>query len=334
MNDLELLPVGFIASYVFILGLCVGSFLNVVILRGLSKEDIVFSRSKCPKCNNQLKWYMNIPLLSYIFLRGKCAFCKCKISIQYPIVELLCGLIFLFIYFSFGLSLKMLFLWIIFFLFIAMSVTDIKEMVIIDIHAYILCVVGLLYSFLNLGDINIIQSLIGALFGFVVMEALANIGKLLCGCRMFGEGDSLIALGLGAIFGYKSFIIVLALSILIQSICAIPILSYNSFKDKKNKLGVSYALVFVSIIALILNNVIELIENELCYLSLVIFISIILIWALINILSEIKNKKNLIAKNEEVKFNLLPFGPAMLIASTICIFYLPQIKSFILNYIS
>ena len=60
MNSLELLPVGFIASYVFILGLCVVSFLNVVILRGLSGEEFIFSRSRCPKCLNQLKWYMNI----------------------------------------------------------------------------------------------------------------------------------------------------------------------------------------------------------------------------------------------------------------------------------
>ena len=57
----------FIASYVFIFGLCIGSFLNVAILRGLSGEDMVFSRSKCPKCENQLKWYMNIPLVSYLF---------------------------------------------------------------------------------------------------------------------------------------------------------------------------------------------------------------------------------------------------------------------------
>ena len=108
MNS-ESLQFLFIASYVFIFGLCIGSFLNVAILRGLSGEDMVFSRSKCPKCENQLKWYMNIPLLSYLFLRGKCAFCKEPISFQYPLVEFICGVSFLVSFLVFGLSLKTLF---------------------------------------------------------------------------------------------------------------------------------------------------------------------------------------------------------------------------------
>ena len=65
-----------ILTFVFIIGLCIGSFLNVVILRALSEESIVFPASKCPKCQNPLKWWHNIPVLSYILLGGKCAFCK------------------------------------------------------------------------------------------------------------------------------------------------------------------------------------------------------------------------------------------------------------------
>ena len=78
----------YILFWVCILGLCLGSFYNVVILRSLSGESIVFPPSKCPKCGNKLKPWHNIPVLSYIFLRGKCAFCKEKISIQYPLIEL------------------------------------------------------------------------------------------------------------------------------------------------------------------------------------------------------------------------------------------------------
>ena len=74
---------------VLLTGLCIGSFLNVVILRGLSNESIVFPASKCPKCQHKLYWWHNIPVLSYILLGGKCGFCKEKISIQYPIVEIL-----------------------------------------------------------------------------------------------------------------------------------------------------------------------------------------------------------------------------------------------------
>ncbi|MBQ4646523.1 MAG: prepilin peptidase [Candidatus Gastranaerophilales bacterium] len=334
MNNLELIPVWFIALYVGLFGLCVGSFLNVVALRGLSGENMVFERSKCPKCQNQLKWYMNIPLLSYIFLRGKCAFCKTKISFQYPLVEFICASMFLLSYFAFGLSLKALFLCIIFALFIAMSTTDFLETVIIDYHAYILLGVSLLYSYLNLGDVNIIQALIGAGFGFLVFEVLARLGYLFAGCRMFGEGDSLIALGLGAIFGWKGLIIVIALSILIQTFSVIPILIYQSFKENKKALCVSYILVFFSIILLFLMNHFQFIKNDVTYTILTIFVAILLLWALKNILAEIRNKKLDETKEGEEKFCLMPFGPALLISATICIFYVAQIKSYILNFFS
>ena len=73
----------------FALGTVIGSFLNVVALRGLTGESIVLPPSKCPKCGERIKPWHNIPILSYIFLKGKCAYCNEKISIQYPIVEFL-----------------------------------------------------------------------------------------------------------------------------------------------------------------------------------------------------------------------------------------------------
>jgi len=334
MNSLELLPNWFIAFYVALLGLCVGSFLNVAILRGLSGEELVFSRSRCPKCKNQLKWYMNIPLLSYLFLRGKCAFCKTKISPQYPLVEFTTALMFLIAYFAFGLTLKTLFLCVIFALFIAMSATDFLETVIIDTHAYILLAVGLLYSFLNLGDINIIQAIIGAVFGFAIFEALAWIGVLMAGCRMFGEGDSLIALGLGAIFGWKALLIVIALSILIQTFSAIPILILKAKKSGKIKLCWAYSFVLFSVVFLVLINEAKFIQNEILYFSLTILLVIGLLYCLKIVLVEIRNKKLDDSKNEEEKFCLLPFGPALLISATVCVFYLGQIKSYILDFIS
>ena len=79
---LQSLPTYFITTIVLLFGLVIGSFLNVVILRGLSEESIVLPPSKCPNCNTKLKWYDNIPILSYILLLGKCRYCKCKISRQ------------------------------------------------------------------------------------------------------------------------------------------------------------------------------------------------------------------------------------------------------------
>ena len=95
--------------WICIFGLCLGSFYNVVILRSLSEESIVFPPSKCPKCQTKLKPWHNIPILSYVLLRGKCAFCKESISIQYPIIEFTTMCLFAFSYIKFGLSWQTLF---------------------------------------------------------------------------------------------------------------------------------------------------------------------------------------------------------------------------------
>lgn len=79
--------------YAFIFGTMIGSFLNVVILRLPLEKNISVDRSRCPKCQTQLTWYHNIPLLSFIFLRGKCGFCKSRISWRYPLIELFTGLV-------------------------------------------------------------------------------------------------------------------------------------------------------------------------------------------------------------------------------------------------
>src|SRR5574344_1822255 len=143
-----------IALVIFVLGLCIGSFLNVVVLRSLSSESIVWPRSKCPKCQKQLKWYHNIPVLSFLFLKGKCAFCGEKISIQYPLVELFTGCLFVLIFLKFGLGFNAIFMAIISALMIVLAVTDIKEKIIFDIHAYILLGVGLIYNFFSIGSFN------------------------------------------------------------------------------------------------------------------------------------------------------------------------------------
>jgi prepilin signal peptidase PulO-like enzyme (type II secretory pathway) len=83
----------FIQIYLTVFGLLIGSFLNVVILRLPMKKDIVRTRSACSSCGNQLFWYHNIPILSFVFLRGKCHFCGTRISWRYPLIEILTGLV-------------------------------------------------------------------------------------------------------------------------------------------------------------------------------------------------------------------------------------------------
>jgi len=337
MNNM---PVWYFPVCYFAFGLCFGSFLNVVALRGLSGEDMVFTRSKCPKCGNQLKWYMNIPLLSYIFLRGKCGFCKTKISIQYPVVELLTALFFLFIYFKFGLTVKSLFMCGYAFFFILLALTDILETVILDYHAYILTILGLIGAYLGYNDITLVQAIIGGISGFIIFEILSRIGLLFANVRMFGEGDSFIALALGSIFGLKTLLILIALSFLVQTITAIPVLIINSFKDKKYKLGLTYIFVIFSIVLVGAINLFNLIENPIHYIVAVILITILLLISLKNILEEVKEKKKLFEKTDSIEeiaeksqLHIMPFGPALIISAFICMFYLTEIKELISKFI-
>ncbi|MBE7713520.1 MAG: prepilin peptidase [Cyanobacteria bacterium SIG26] len=227
-------------TFIFITGLCIGSFLNVVILRTVSEESIVFPASKCPKCQTPLKWFHNIPVFSYLFLKGKCAFCKEHISIQYPIIEIITALLFVGLFLKtctpfdefFGLSMinpigiyqliVYIFTLVITFFFIAIAGTDILEKKVADAHTLPLIWLGILYSVVyaissfigysreyGMPQLNfdfflscpILYSMAAAILGFLIMESIARLGILLVGTRAFGEGDSYIAAGIGSVFG-------------------------------------------------------------------------------------------------------------------------------------
>jgi len=95
----------------FIFGIVIGSFLNVLILKlPLNEPIFIKNRSKCPSCNHLIYWYHNIPLFSYLFLRGTCSYCGAKISFQYFLVELITGIITLALFLKLGLTLEFAFM--------------------------------------------------------------------------------------------------------------------------------------------------------------------------------------------------------------------------------
>lgn len=250
--------------YAFVVGLCIGSFLNVVVLRGLSGESIVLPRSHCTSCNHKLSWYDNIPVLSFLILRGKCRYCSEKISPQYPLVELFTGLVFAGIFYKYGFSMNMMFLMAAASLCIVMAVTDIKEKVILDGHAYMLMALGLIYNFFNIAGENstkigfwifglkisiyqvFIHSVLGLVLGFGVMSGIAWIAKLFAKRDCFGNGDSYILGALGAFWGISNAIVILILSIFIWGGLAVPMFLYKWFKDKNYKLFSSIILFFIA----------------------------------------------------------------------------------------
>lgn len=295
-----------------IIGLCIGSFLNVVALRQLNGEEFVLKASHCPKCNKFLKWYDNIPVLSYLFLGGKCRFCKEKISIQYPLVEASTSVVFALLFFFFGLSFKTLFLMILSSLMIVMCITDIKEQAVFDANSYPVIILGILYNALNLGDISLLNSCMAAAAGFVFFEIVARSGKPFFGERIFGEGDSVIASGLGAFFGLKALIPIIIVSFLIQVLAGMPVVVKNMLKEKDYKsVTAIFALFFCIILAFINKYIIR--HEELIYYSLGLsgLTMIIAIISTVIILKGIKERQS---------FTLLPFGPALIISGLLYMF--------------
>lgn len=323
-----------ILALVFITGLCIGSFLNVVILRTLSEESIVFPASKCPKCQTPLKWWHNIPVLSYILLRGKCAFCKEPISIQYPIIELITGIIYTVLFMKFGVSFDTLFAWIFAALLIVIAGTDIKEKVVYDIHTYTLIGFGLLYAVVvtatAIYQIHVAgtpiefskyillnnplsMSILGAIEGALILEICARAGYLVAGTRAFGEGDTFIAAGLGALFGWRTLLVVLALSVLIQVVLFLPIFVKGLIQNKDFKTLISFVLFCAYAITFYSLQHFRIITPE----NIIIYTIGALILAALGITSCIFIFKGLREKPENRTY--LPFGPAMVAAAFIAL---------------
>lgn len=323
-----------ILALVFITGLCIGSFLNVVILRTLSEESIVFPASKCPKCQTPLKWWHNIPVLSYILLRGKCAFCKEPISIQYPIIELITGIIYTVLFMKFGVSFDTLFAWIFAALLIVIAGTDIKEKVVYDVHTYTLIGFGLLYAVVvtatAIYQIHVAgtpiefskyillnnplsMSILGAIEGALILEICARAGYLVAGTRAFGEGDTFIAAGLGALFGWRTLLVALALSVLIQVVLFLPIFVKGLIQNKDFKTLISFVLFCAYAITFYSLQHFRIITPE----NIIIYTIGALILAALGITSCIFIFKGLREKPENRTY--LPFGPAMVAAAFIAL---------------
>ena len=221
----------YVLFWICILGLCFGSFFNVVILRSLTGESIVFPSSKCPKCGNKLKPWHNIPVLSYVFLKGKCAFCKEKISIQYPLIEIITMILFALCFIKFGLEWKTLFAIILCSTLLIMTATDIKEKLVDCNIAIILAVIGVLYNWI-VND-NILDSVFGLLVGIAIIEAIAWSGYLIKKGRALGEADTYVAGALGACFGLNGLILILIYSLCASMLFIVPMFLYKQFKNGK-----------------------------------------------------------------------------------------------------
>jgi len=210
-----------IAFFVLIFGLCLGSFLNVCICRIPKQKSIVFPPSLCPICGKSIKWFDNVPLVSYIILRGKCRFCRERISAQYFIVELLTGVLLLLLHFKFGISIEFFIYSFLFAIFIIVSFIDIEWMLIPDFFSLFGIAFGLLISFLYPSLMNstsnieaLLRSLGGTLFGGLSLTCVSLFGWFIFKKEAMGGGDIKLIAMIGAFIGWQYTLMTLFISFL------------------------------------------------------------------------------------------------------------------------
>ncbi len=189
----------------FILGICLGSFYNVCIYRYINNMSIIRPRSHCPNCKHPLSWWENIPIVSFLILKGRCRVCKKPISIRYPLVELISGIWATLLAIKFGISFK----WLIFVffggIFIIASFIDLEIFILPDIlilpGSLIAIVLGVFYLY---PDWQI--SVFGALFGAGMFWVIQVAYKFLRKTEGLGTGDIKLMFLIGALVGYYGVI--------------------------------------------------------------------------------------------------------------------------------
>jgi len=209
-----MIETSFIAIVVFTFGIMIGSFLNVVIYRIPKGESIAFPASKCQNCQTPLKWYHNIPIFSWLFLRGKCAFCKDPISKQYPIVEFITGIIFVALYFKLDLVWYLPFIAASFTALFALVMIDFKYMAVPDSINF----AALLFALIQP---NFIDAL---MYGAIAAGGLYLIGllsSLIARKEAMGGADVIVAGTMGALLGFPNFFTALFLSAILAIIPAL-----------------------------------------------------------------------------------------------------------------
>ncbi len=182
---------------VFLYGIIIGSFLNVLIYRIPKKENFITSRSHCMNCEYQLKWYDLIPVFSYVFLGGKCRKCRTHISLQYPLIELLNGSMYLVITLIYGVSLETLLYALLFSALLALSVIDFRTFEIpLGFNIFIFClgVIRVITDFAHWSDYVI---------GFFVVSGFIYLIILLTKGRGMGDGDGKLMAAVGLLIGWK-----------------------------------------------------------------------------------------------------------------------------------
>ena len=249
---------------VFIFGSIWGSFSNVCIHRIPDNISVISDRSYCPSCKKLIKWYDNIPLLSFIILKAKCRSCSAKIRTKYFIIELISALSFVLIFHLYGISLTTLLLFILSICFIIIFFIDLQHFIIPNELTYPLMIIGFLKSFdpnLNLHLFpNFINSLIGGIFGFTIIWLIIFIYKKLRNKDGMGLGDAKLLSAIGFWFGWVSIPFIIFFSSAIALLSVVPDLIKKK-KQLSSQIPFGPYLIIGNLVFLFLINPIKIFIN-------------------------------------------------------------------------
>lgn len=263
-------------TYSFLVGAFVGSFLNVVIHRiphmlelqwksecqqlleisdeteEHSKYNLCVPRSHCPACNHQVKAIENIPIVSYLFLKGKCSGCGIKISLQYPLIELFTAVLTLIVVWKFGFSWQALGGVILTWFLIALSGIDIKTQLLPDNMTLPLLWLGIIFN-LNNTYTDLYSSVLGAIFGYLALWSVFHLFKLVTGKEGMGYGDFKLLAALGAWLGWQFLPLIILLSSLVGAIIGITMI-VTKLIERSNPIPFGPYLAVAGWIALLYGN--------------------------------------------------------------------------------
>lgn len=241
-----------IYALVVLFGLSVGSFLNVVILRFDDVESIIKTRSHCPKCKKEIPWYDLFPFFSYIILAGKCRLCKKVISLQYPVVEAVTAIIFILIYWQYGISVSSFFLFLISSLLIVVAAYDWLHMEIPDILIYVAAVFAsgfIVYNLWQAQGLTDLNSWLVYAYGLLIGVGFFGILVVASRQKWMGAGDVMLGGLMGLIVGYPNVIVALFLAFFLGSIVSL-ILMITKKKTMKDAVPFGPFLVAATFISL------------------------------------------------------------------------------------
>lgn len=206
----------------FLLGAMIGSFLNVCIYRLPAGMSLSRPASHCPKCGSAIRWYQNIPVMSYLLLRGRCASCRDKVSLRYPAVELLTGAIFALLYLKLGLGWELPAYWVLGAALVTLAFIDLDHQLLPDVLTLPGIGAGLLLSFV-LPSASWLDSVIGVVAGGGSLLLIGWVYEKATGREGLGGGDSKLLALFGAWFGWQAVLPIILVSSVLGSAVGVPL---------------------------------------------------------------------------------------------------------------